>query len=101
MKKLEKNETLALSFIALNIADYYTTKKILKIGGKELNPIVRIAIKFKCFGLAKTVITMLGALSIYSEKNPHPSSKSLVGLYSLAVSNNIIQILKNNLNQKK
>jgi hypothetical protein len=35
----DNNRVMALSFGALNIADYMTTKKILSSGGEEYNPV--------------------------------------------------------------
>ena len=89
-----KNKGAALTFAALNVADYITTKKILKDGGEELNPIVRFFIKKKCFGLLKFVTTLLGIATICNDEKPKISTKTLLTMYSLVVSSNVNQIIQ-------
>jgi hypothetical protein len=55
---LDKNAVLALSFGTLNLADYLTTRRILNIGGEELNPIANFLIRKKCFGAFKIAATL-------------------------------------------
>jgi hypothetical protein len=81
MKKKEKEESgnnlgMALSYGALNIADYVTTKKILNTGGEELNPIANFFIKRNCFGIFKTAATLAGMLAIYGDEKPNIMSNS-------------------------
>jgi len=81
MKKHEEEESgynlgMALSFGALSIADYVTTKKILNTGGEELNPIANFFIKRNCFGIFKTAATLAGMLAIYGDEKPNIMSNS-------------------------
>jgi Na+/serine symporter len=92
---------MALSFAILNTADYLTTKKLLKDGGEELNPIVRFFIKKKCFGLLKIVTTILGVATIYRDAKPKAATKTLISIYGLVVSSNINQIIQYNKSRLK
>ena len=92
--KIDKNVALALTFGALNIADYLTTKRILKNGGVELNPFVNFLIKHKCFGVYKTFSTLAGAFSILIEEKPKKMTKLLILIYSFVVAHNIKEIVK-------
>ncbi|MDP2864014.1 MAG: DUF5658 family protein [Desulfobacterales bacterium] len=97
--KKEKNETgnngaMALSFGALNIADYVTTKKILNSGGEEYNPIVDFFIRKNCFGIFKTAATLAGMLAIYVDEKPKMLSKALLGLYGFLVAHNVKEIVQ-------
>jgi hypothetical protein len=99
MKKKEKEESgnnigMALSYGALNIADYMTTKKILNSGGEEYNPIVDFFIRKNCFGIFKTATTLAGMLTIYADVMPKYMSKALLGLYGVVVANNIKEIVQ-------
>lgn len=87
------NSVMALSFGALNIADYVTTKKILNSGGKEYNPIAGFFIRKKCFGIFKTATTLAGMLAIYADEKPKIMSKALLGLYGVVVANNVEEIV--------
>jgi len=89
-----QDEILALSFGALNLADYLTTKRILNTGGEELNPVVDFLIKKKCFGLFKIVSTAAGMVMISIEEKPKAMSKALLGFYGFVVANNVKEILK-------
>ncbi|OQC35720.1 MAG: hypothetical protein BWX63_02282 [Bacteroidetes bacterium ADurb.Bin041] len=89
-----QDEIMALSFGALNLADYLTTKRILNTGGEELNPVVDFLIKKKCFGIFKIVSTAAGMVLISIEEKPKAMSKALLGLYGLVVANNVKEILK-------
>jgi hypothetical protein len=99
--KLKSNEKMALSYIALNLADYCTTKYLLKHGGQELNPIARFLMKKKRFGLFKFISTAIGSSIMYFEDQPEESSKTIIGIYSAVVLNNFIQILKYKSNKNK
>ena len=91
---LDKNEVMALSFGALNIADYLTTKRILNTGGEERNPVANFFIRKNCFGILKIVTTLTGMLSIYVEEKPKIMSKALLGLYGIVVAHNIKEIVQ-------
>ena len=93
---MENNKISAVSFAILNTADYLTTKKLLKDGGRELNPIVNFFIKKKKFGLFKIITTIIGMSTIYYDKEPKVSTKILLSLYSFVVSSNINQIIQDN-----
>jgi hypothetical protein len=91
---LAKNAVMALSFGALNLADYLTTKSILKNGGREANPICDFFIRKKCFGIFKIVTTLTGMLSIYTEEKPRFVSKTLLGFYGFVVAHNLKEIVQ-------
>ena len=84
---------MALSFGALNIADYWTTKIILKNGGRECNPVADFFIQKNKFGVFKIATTLTGMLSIYAEENPKFVSKGLLGLYGFVVGHNLKEIV--------
>lgn len=90
----DKNGVMALSFGALNVADYMTTKKILRSGGEEYNPIANFFIRKNCFGIFKTAATLAGMLTIYMDEKPKIISKALLGLYGAVVANNIKEIVQ-------
>ncbi|MFH1327533.1 MAG: DUF5658 family protein [Candidatus Bathyarchaeota archaeon] len=87
------NGVMALSFGALNIADYLTTRNILKNGGKEFNPVCNFFIKKKCFGIFKIATTLTGMLAIYAEEKPRIMSKALLGIYGFVVAHNVKEIV--------
>jgi len=90
----DKNGVMALSFGALNVADYITTKKILNTGGEELNPIADFLMRKKCFGIFKIATTLTGMLAIYAEVMPKAMSKAMLGLYGFVVANNMKEIVQ-------
>jgi hypothetical protein len=99
MKKKEntgfdKNGLMALSFGALNVADYMTTRKILNSGGEEYNPIADFFIRKKCFGIFKIAATLAGMLAIYGDEKPKVVSKALLGLYGFVVAHNVKEIVQ-------
>ena len=89
-----KNGVMALSFGALNIADYLTTKIILNSGGGEYNPVVNFFIKRNCFGIFKIATTLTGMLAIYAEEKPRVVSKALLGIYGVVVAHNMKEIVQ-------
>lgn len=97
----KKNSVGALTYGMLNIADYATTKYILKTGGHEVNPIVRFLIKKKCFGIFKIFTTILGMSMIYHEDPPQTSGKIINSLYGAVVTNNVSQIMKHKKSLRK
>jgi len=92
--QIDKDEIMALSFGALNLADYLTTKRILNTGGEELNPIADYLIRKKCFGAFKLASTLAGMASVYVEDKPKTVSKALLGFYSFVVAHNIKEIVQ-------
>jgi hypothetical protein len=98
---LDKNGVMALSFGALNIADYLTTKRILDTGGEELNPVANFFIRKNCFGILKIATTLAGMLSIYMEEKPKIISKALLGLYGVVVAHNIKEIVQHERESKE
>jgi hypothetical protein len=89
----DKNAVMALSFGALNLADFLTTKKILKDGGREANPICDFFIRKKCFGTFKIATTLTGLLSIYAEEKPKYVGKALLDFYGFVVGHNLKEIV--------
>lgn len=89
-----ENKIMATSFAGLSLADYLTTKKIIKDGGVEYNPIARFFIKKKLFGVFKFIATTIGVIGICCDSKDSKLSKFLLGLYGLVVTNNVTQIIK-------
>lgn len=85
----------------LNIADYVTTKEILKNGGEELNPIARFLMKYKCFGIVKCFSTIATIGMMAEEDSSKSVNRSLIGLYSFVVLNNINVILRQRKNKQR
>jgi hypothetical protein len=88
-----QDEIMSLSFGALNLADYLTTKRILNTGGREYNPVVDFLIKKKCFGIFKIVSTAAGMVFINLEEKPKITGKVLLGLYGFVVAHNVKEIV--------
>lgn len=85
---------MALSFGALNLADYLTTKRILNTGGDEYNPVANFLVKKKCLGLFKTATTLVGMCAIYDDEEPKTISKALLGFYAVVVGHNVKEIVQ-------
>lgn len=100
MKKIKERHVLAAAYGLLNLADYLTTKKILKNGGRELNPIVRFLIKHNCFGAAKILTSASVMSSMCNENSDQSTNRGLVGFYTLIVANNLAQIIIQEKNKK-
>ena len=92
--EIDKNGVMALSFGALNLADYLTTRRILNTGGEELNPIADFLIRKKCFGAFKLASTLAGMTAIYTDDKPKITSKVLLGFYGAVVAHNIKEIVQ-------
>jgi hypothetical protein len=92
--QIGQDEIMALSFGALNLADYLTTRRILDTGGEELNPIANYLIRKNCFGIFKAVSTLAGMAAIYIEEDPKITSKALLGFYGCVVAHNIKEIIQ-------
>jgi hypothetical protein len=50
---------LAILFLILNILDITTTRKVLRNGGYEANPIARLLMRFNLFLPAKIIMVLL------------------------------------------
>ena len=98
---LDNSGVMALSFGALNIADYLTTKRILDTGGEELNPIANFFIRKNSFGIVKMTTTLAGMISIYVEEKPKIVSKVMLGLYGVVVAHNIKEIVQHEIEPKE
>ena len=92
--KINKNEVMALSFGALNLADYLTTRRILNTGGEELNPIANFLIRKKCLGAVKTLTTLGGMLGLYVEEKPKTVGMASLVVYGAIVAHNIKEIVQ-------
>lgn len=92
--KIDKDAVISLSFGALNLADYLATRRILSTGGEELNPVADFLMRKKCFGVFKTVTTLAGMVTIYSDELPETVSKALLGYYGIIVGLNVKEIVQ-------
>lgn len=92
--KIDKDAAMALSYGALNLADYLTTRRILNTGGEELNPVADFLMRKKCFGVFKTVATLAGMAAIYNDEKPKVLSKALLGFYGFMVGHNVKEIVQ-------
>ena len=87
------NYLFATCFIILNILDIITTKKILALGGFEINLLPWLLQKIKLFIPFKIITTLvLTAFIIHSSG----SGLTLCGIISLFVINNYYQLYKYN-----
>jgi hypothetical protein len=96
-----KNTIMALSFGALNLADYLTTRKILNSGGEELNPIADFLIKKNLWGFTKIVTAVIGMYLTYKDKEISLLSKAAVGSYGIVVGHNLKEIVRHKRDSKK
>ena len=92
--KINKDVVMALSFGALNLADYLTTRRILNTGGEELNPVADFFIRKKCLGAVKTVTTLGGMLGLYAEETPKTVGMASIVVYGAIVAHNIKEIVQ-------
>jgi hypothetical protein len=99
--KMGQDEIMALSFGALNLADYLTTRRILSTGGEELNPIADFLIMKKCFGIFKLASTLAGMASVYVEDKPKTVSMTLLGFYGFVVAHNLKEVVQHEKEIKK
>ncbi|HQF37304.1 MAG TPA: DUF5658 family protein [Candidatus Dojkabacteria bacterium] len=85
------NLFFATIFIILNILDIITTKKIISLGGYEVNLIPRMLLKIKLFTPVKLAVTI--ALSIFIMINEDVYIGIIFcGIMSLFVINNYYQL---------
>lgn len=85
--------TLFVILVALNVVDVYLTLKILKRGGRELNPIMRVAMERlgQKQALIGVKLLVLGALYLVLPQVPEWALWGLIGIYVLVVAHNARQ----------
>lgn len=81
---------LAVLFIILNILDITTTRKVLRNGGYEANPIARLLMRFHLFIPAKIimVIIILLMMAVLDENTGITLGLIVCGIYGFIVWNN-------------
>ena len=81
---------LALLFIILNILDITTTRKVLRNGGYEANPIARLLMRFHLFIPAKIgmIIIILLMMAALDENTGITLGMIVCGIYGFIVWNN-------------
>ena len=81
---------LAMLFIILNILDVTTTRKVLKNGGYEANPIARLLMRFHLFLPAKVIMVLLILLIIIMADEETGIKTGIIccGIYIFIVWNN-------------
>jgi hypothetical protein len=81
---------LALLFIILNIMDITTTRKVLRNGGYEANPIARLLMRFRLFLPAKIgmIIIILLLMAVMDENTGIALGIICCGIYIFIVWNN-------------
>lgn len=89
---------LALCFIILNILDITTTRKIIALGGSELNPIPYLLMKIKLFIPVKIIITLGIAFFIAVNQNLFINLQ-LCAIISIFVVSNYYQLYLHKKNQ--
>ncbi|HOQ42868.1 MAG TPA: DUF5658 family protein [Smithellaceae bacterium] len=85
---------LYAGFVILNYLDVVTTNKILKMGGFEANPIVRLLMRFHLFIPAKIALTIFVGMAILLSDSPDNLYLAIFCcvFYALLVANNLFQI---------
>ncbi len=79
---------LAMLFIILNILDVTTTRKVLKNGGYEANPIARLLMRFHLFLPAKIIMVLVILLIMADEETGIKTGIICCGIYIFIVWNN-------------
>jgi hypothetical protein len=79
---------LAMLFIILNILDVTTTRKVLKNGGYEANPIARLLMRFNLFLPAKIIMVLVILLIMAEEETGTMTGIICCGIYIFIVWNN-------------
>jgi len=69
---------ICIAILVLNILDYLTTRKILKNGGVELNPIMKWCIEKNLFMPVKSILTLFVVGLIYFFRNNYVVIAGLV-----------------------
>jgi len=87
---------LAVLFIILNILDVTTTRKVLRDGGYEANPIVRFLIRLHLFIPAKIIMVILIiVIMAFSDRGTGIYTGIICcGIYSFIVWNNLRSITR-------
>ena len=82
---------LAIIFIILNILDITTTRKVLRNGGYEANPIVRLLMRFHLFIPVKIVMIfiILLMMAVMDENTGISLGIICCGIYGFIVLNNV------------
>jgi len=82
---------LAILFIILNILDITTTRKVLRNGGYEANPLAKLLMRFHLFIPAKIVMVMIILLmmAVLDENTGIKLGIICCGIYGFIVWNNI------------
>lgn len=82
---------LSLLFVILNILDITTTRKVLRNGGYEANPIARLLMRYHLFIPAKAVMVIVILLMMAAADKDAGTILGLLccGMYVLVVGNNI------------
>ncbi|KAF0155439.1 MAG: hypothetical protein FD159_2173 [Syntrophaceae bacterium] len=81
---------LAIIFIILNILDITTTRKILRNGGYEANPLARFLMRIHLFIQAKILMVVIVFLmTISNESTGIPVGILCCGIYFFIVLNNL------------
>ena len=81
---------LAILFIILNILDITTTRKVLRNGGYEANPLAKLLMRFHLFIPAKIVMVMIILLmmAVLDENTGIKLGIICCGIYGFIVWNN-------------
>ena len=87
---------LFIILVALNVVDAYLTLRVLKQGGRELNPVMAWAMKQ--IGVTEALIgfklVMLGALLMVLPQVPDWALWGLLAIYTLVIGHNARQLRK-------
>ena len=81
---------LAIIFVILNILDITTTRKVLRDGGYEANPIANLLMRFHLFIPAKIImiIIVLSMMTVLDENTGITLGIIVCGIYGFIVWNN-------------
>ena len=81
---------LAIIFVILNILDITTTRKVLRDGGYEANPIANLLMRFHLFIPAKIImiIIVLSMMTVLDENTSITLGIIVCGIYGFIVWNN-------------
>lgn len=85
---------LAVLFVILNVLDVTTTRKVLRKGGYEANPIARLLMRFHLFIPAKAGMVIIILLLMAASDVATSTALGIIccGMYVLVVGNNIRMI---------
>ena len=88
------NHYLAVLLLVLAFLDAWTTLRILKNGGRELNPVVRLAMRYMGNEPAMAVKLLITVVLAYAGRNHTAALLPLVVLHLAVVANNFNQMRK-------